>query len=199
MDNKLTEQEKFGLVIAELRTALDNIRVIIERHVINDNAFEIHKEKGLFDGWGSNTQSEITDTPSGKESTEITKLELADLIKQIETLKMINQKQEKKIKELENKNSTILEMAEEHRLDSQSELSIKRLNNFVEELLQNEKTNIGFIPDFAERQIYRNTFKILFKLMDKLFETTSIKFMGHKLKLDIEPLKDSEMDEPEYF
>lgn len=198
MENKLTEQEKFGLVVGELRNALENIRVIIERHVVNDGSFEV-KDKGLFDGWTGTTPSSEIENPSGKESTEITKLELADLIKQIETLKMINEKQEKKIKELENKNSTILEMAEEHRLDSQGELSIKRLNNFVEELLQNEKTNIGFIPDFAERQIYRNTFKILFKLMDKLFETTSIKFMGHKLKLDIEPLKDSEMDDPEYF
>ena len=194
MENKLSEEEKFGLVIKELRTALDNIRIIIDKHVVNKGLNE-NNQRGIFDGWG---QQDIQ-SPSGNESTSITKLELVDLMKQIETLKMINQKQEKKIKDLENKNSTILEMAEVNRLDSQGELSVKRLNAFVEELLQNESTNIGFIPDFAERQIYRNVFNLMFKLMNKLFDTTSVKFMGHKLKLDIEPLKDSEIDSPEYF
>jgi len=193
MENKLSEQEKFGLVIGELKTALENIKVIIEKHVINDES--ITHERGFFDSF---TQQPVLDNTQN-ETTSITRLELADLMKQLETLKIVNKKQEKKINRLEKKNTTILEQAEHERLDSLNELSIKRLNEYVEELLQNENINIKYLPDFAERQIYRNTFSILFKLFNKLFDTTSIKFMGHKMKLDIEPLKDSDMDEPEFF
>lgn len=122
-----------------------------------------------------------------------TKSQIDELLKQVDALKKINNDLENKVKHLESKNEQLLTQAEVNRIDSLSELSQKRIDEFVEELLKNENINIDYLPDFVERQIYRNTINITFKLLNKLFNTTSIKFMGHKLKLDIEPLVESEV------
>ncbi|QKF94693.1 hypothetical protein QKU48_gp1235 [Fadolivirus algeromassiliense] len=122
-----------------------------------------------------------------------TKIQIDDLLKQIDTLKKKNNELENQVKDLQDKNEQLLNSAEINRLDSMGELSKKRIDEFVEELLKNENVNIDYLPDFVERQIYRNTINITFKLLNKLFNTTSVKFMGHKLKLEIEPLLESEI------
>ena len=122
-----------------------------------------------------------------------TKSQVDDLLKQIESLKKINGDLEAKVKELQNVNASILDKADHNRIDVLNILSQKRIDEFVEELLSNDSTNIAYLPDFVERQLYRNTLNITFKLLNKLFNTTSVSFIGHKLKLDIEPLKESEV------
>ena len=68
-----------------------------------------------------------------------------------------------------------------------SEASKAKINEFVDELLNDKNVNIKYLPDFVEKQIYRNVFNILINLLDNVFETTSIEFMGHKLTFDINP------------
>ena len=71
------------------------------------------------------------------------------------------------------------------------ELSRKRINLFVEQLLDNKNVNIRYLPDAVERQIYRNVITILIGIMDDVISTTSIRFMGQQIVLDLKPIVDT--------
>ena len=130
------------------------------------------------------------------------KIEIKELAKEIKSLKKINKSLEHKIKnddvvlnntstdgDGEGVNSDSFVKIDQQKL---SELSKKRINQFVETLLDDENINIAYFPDAIERQIYRNVFTILVNLLDSLFDTTSVKFLGHKLVFDMMPLEEGE-------
>lgn len=66
-------------------------------------------------------------------------------------------------------------------------LSKEQINNYVEELLADEGTNIKYLPDVVERQIYRNTFKLGIKLINKILGSMSIELVGHRLHMKMVP------------
>lgn len=71
-----------------------------------------------------------------------------------------------------------------------TELSKDRIEEFVEELVSDENVNIGYLPDFVEKQIYRNVFTMLIGLLDNVIDSTNIEFMGHEITFDIHPKED---------
>jgi hypothetical protein len=75
-----------------------------------------------------------------------------------------------------------------------SELSKKRIDAIVEQLIADPDINIKYFPDGIERQMYRNIFTIMINLLDNLVDTTSINFMGHKLVFDFQPMNDNEIE-----
>jgi hypothetical protein len=74
-------------------------------------------------------------------------------------------------------------------------LSKNKINEFVTELLSDHSVNINYLPDFVEKQIYKNVFNLLIGLLNKSLSTTSIKFLGHTLTFAITP--DTDMEEVE--
>lgn len=48
------------------------------------------------------------------------------------------------------------------------------------------------MPDFVERQIYKNVFNLLIGLLNKSLSSSSIKFLGHELTFVITPEKPEE-------
>jgi hypothetical protein len=132
--------------------------------------------------------------------------ELKDMKKQVKTLKSINSKLEHKLQEENNiSDITISVDGENISMDNReidlsneqatklNEISRKRINKFVEEILDDQNINIKYLPDFVERQIYRNVFNILINLLDNLFDKTTLRFMGHKLTFDLQPLLDEDL------
>ncbi len=69
-------------------------------------------------------------------------------------------------------------------------LSKEQIDNYVEELLADENINIKYLPDIVERQIYRNTFKLFIKLLNKILGTMSFEIIGHKLHMNMIPKND---------
>lgn len=67
-----------------------------------------------------------------------------------------------------------------------SKLSKERLNEIVENMIQDENVNIDYLPDWVERKIYRNVFTILINLLDESLETTKVKLLGHQINFNIE-------------
>jgi len=61
-------------------------------------------------------------------------------------------------------------------------LSRAYIDQEIEKIINNEKVNVGLIPDYFERKIYRNIFNILFTLLDNTISTTSINFLHHKIE-----------------
>lgn len=108
-----------------------------------------------------------------------------EMQKEIETLKSINRNLEQKLA-----NASINETNEQNqntRNVEKIEISKKQIDIFVERLLNNKDINIKYLPDYVERQLYRNMFTILINLIQNLTDTTEIKFMGHKILLSVAP------------
>lgn len=121
-----------------------------------------------------------------------------ELNKRLEALKNINKILENKFRNqpinLENnlKNSITDETLNEIRKNELSELSKIKIEQFVSQLLADEDVNIKYLPDFVEEQIYKNVFTILISLMENIFKTADIQFMGHSLKFELEPIQNDE-------
>jgi len=59
------------------------------------------------------------------------------------------------------------------------------LGRYIDALLADKATNIGFLPDFVERKIYANVFSILLRLIDDTLEKSEISFLGHRIVFDV--------------
>jgi len=125
------------------------------------------------------------------------KKEISELRKELDSLKSINNTLEHKLTFNSDQytNDTNINIDIDKKEYEFKDVSKDRINAFVETLLQNKDINIKYLPDAVERQIYRNVFSILLGLMDNLFESTSVKFIGHKLTFSLQPMSDQEIIE----
>lgn len=67
-------------------------------------------------------------------------------------------------------------------------LSEEQIRRFVEQLLADENVNIGYLPDWVERQLYINFFNLLIGLLRKTVSSTSIRFIGHEVSMVMVPM-----------
>ena len=118
--------------------------------------------------------------------------QIQELHRQIESLKTINNKLEKELSDAKSKKDENVNKVQ------LQELSQQKIDEFVEKLLSNQNVNIGYLPDFVERQIYKNVFSLLLGILDNTLTSTKINFMGHELLLTMGPqhkdLKDEEVN-----
>ena len=138
-------------------------------------------------------ETQIRDKIEKEELKKLTdaKYEIAELRKQIDSLKAIN----KILKDKMNSDGVQFNQeAYNQKVSDLLKLSKIRINQFVEKILEDENVNIKYLPDFVERQIYRNVFTILINLLENILETTSIKFLGHNLTFDINPNIEDDID-----
>lgn len=70
--------------------------------------------------------------------------------------------------------------------DKESQISPERIGEFVDMILAKKNVNIKYLPDSMEKQVYVNVFTILLGVLEEVVDSTSINFMGHKIKLSIE-------------
>lgn len=68
-----------------------------------------------------------------------------------------------------------------------SEISKSQIDSFVEKLLSDKNVNVKYLPDFVERQIYRNVFTILLGLIENMADSTEIHIMGHRIVMHVAP------------
>ena len=112
-----------------------------------------------------------------------------DLMKQIETLKTFNLSLEEKIKQTtENKdeNNENNEKKETRGNKILSETSKRRIEEIAERMIQNEAMNIKYLPDFVERQIYKNMLNIVIGLLNEIIEGGKIEILEHEITLKME-------------
>ncbi len=70
---------------------------------------------------------------------------------------------------------------------SQMAISKSNINKYVENLVENKETNIAYLPDFVERQIYRNIFGMALVLFEQVIDSTSLTILGHELSFNLHP------------
>lgn len=68
-----------------------------------------------------------------------------------------------------------------------ADLSRVRVDEFVEELLQDSQVNCYLIPDAVERMLYRNMFSLVIKVLEDVVKNTSVGFAGHEIRLSVVP------------
>lgn len=116
-------------------------------------------------------------------------LYIEQLKKEIQSLKSINESLEKQLMGIQaNPETPSTEHVDLHGL------SKKKINEFVDQLLSDINVNIAYLPDFVERQIYKNVLSIILGILDNTLNTTSINFMGHQLTISMQPQQDHEED-----
>jgi hypothetical protein len=72
---------------------------------------------------------------------------------------------------------------------AKSVVSSTAIDDFVEGLLADPETNIGYVPDAIERSLERKMLLVLMKSVAQLVDSASIKFMGHEIVLEMRPVK----------
>lgn len=69
--------------------------------------------------------------------------------------------------------------------------SEKKIEEFVQNILDNPDTNISWLPDVVERRLYKNIATIIINLLESTIENSDITFLGHKIRFVMDPQLDS--------
>jgi len=70
-----------------------------------------------------------------------------------------------------------------------NEISVENIDKFIDELLNDKNVNIKYIPDKAEKEIYKNVFLLLIRVIDHTIKSSKIEFLGHEITLTLKPSK----------
>ena len=122
------------------------------------------------------------------ESEEILKLK-----REIEQLKTVNSNL-KNVIDNDSNNITNLRKEVEDKLKKENDENMEKLcndlnqsiDNYVNEMLQDEEINSA-IPDFIEKKIYKNVFKLIIKVMKSFTQSTKMSFLGQEISIKIDP------------
>ncbi|VBB18998.1 hypothetical protein YASMINEVIRUS_1530 [Yasminevirus sp. GU-2018] len=168
--------------IQELREQLNDLKSIDK----NRDSIITKKE---IDDWVKIQTAEINEFKKKikedleKERKVENEAKYVEMQRQIESLKAIN-------RELENKLAGKTSQKIDHdssNLSKRVEISQEKIDSYVESLLSDKNVNIKYLPDFVERQLYRNMINVLMGLVQNMADSTEIKFMGHKFLVNMSP------------
>ena len=195
MGNKLSRKNQDN-EIRELRHRLANLE-----RIDTDKDGLITKEE--FATWQDNQKTtlehfrqSIVEHEQEKFHTKEIKYQnqIIELKKQISTLDtFLKEKQKKSVEILQktNQNDKLnndkLENKDEQNSPGQnnlkSSLSQEQIDSVVDKMIDNQAVNIQYLPDFVERQLYRNIFTILLGLLGEIVDESSINFLGHQITM----------------
>lgn len=65
-------------------------------------------------------------------------------------------------------------------------INMEYIEKYIDKVLKNDKLNNKLIPDYIEKKLYTNVFKIALHVMNEIFENTHFGFLDYKLKNSIE-------------
>lgn len=215
-NNKQIKQTKQNKIIDDLKAEINTLKSIDKSDEINELREQLKELKSIdknndsiitreeVNEWIKKQKSEIDDfkrkisNDLAKEKNIESEAKYIEMKKQIESLQAINRSLEKKLG-----NSKLIETDSKDKGKDkdngktvintvESNFSQKQIDIFIEKLLADPNVNIKYLPDFVERQLYRNIFTLIFGILQNLTDTTEIKLLGHKLMLRLIPDIDDE-------
>lgn len=71
-------------------------------------------------------------------------------------------------------------------------ISQENIKQFVDELLKDKNVNLKYLPDSFEKKLYTDILSIILAILENILEDISIKFLGHEIKLNFQPIKQEE-------
>lgn len=70
-------------------------------------------------------------------------------------------------------------------------LSEKKIEEFVQNILDSPDINISWLPDVVERKLYKNIATIIINVLESTIENSDITFLGHNIRFVMDPQLDS--------
>jgi len=139
--------------------------------------------KNEFEKWRNDIEHKYEEKVDNLQNT------LRNLHNEVDTLKNVNEELENTLLD---KNALIQRLGANIETDSDVKelvnmLSKEQINMYVEELLANEETNIKYLPDVVERQLYRNVFRLAIKILNKIMSSMSFELINHKMNINMIP------------
>lgn len=104
------------------------------------------------------------------------KQQISELQKQNKSLQQLNKELRKELHAIQHKQGHAEQMP------INAPVSMEVVKQYVSEMLEKEECNIGYIPDFVERELYEKMFTLLLGLLEHTIETTSVNFLGHEIR-----------------
>lgn len=62
------------------------------------------------------------------------------------------------------------------------------IEQYVDELLQNEHVNFSFIPDYVEKKMYIHLFGGMLRTIQNVFASSQICLLKHRIRIMLEPM-----------
>lgn len=113
-------------------------------------------------------------------------VEILKLKKEIEQLKNIIDNDSNNITNLRNEVEEKLKKENEENMEKLCDDLNQSIDNYVSEMLEDEEINSA-IPDFIEKKIYKNVFKLIIKVMKSFTQSSKISFLGQEISIKIDP------------
>lgn len=66
-------------------------------------------------------------------------------------------------------------------------ISAEQIEKFVNEILNNKDVNISYLPDGAEKEIYKNLLVYILNITKELIKTAKVELVGHEITFTIKP------------
>jgi hypothetical protein len=82
---------------------------------------------------------------------------------------------------------------------SNSELRIrseKNIDKYISDILKNPETNISWLPDAVEKNLYKNIAVMLLNILETTVENSEIKLLGHRIKFVMDPVTPTKLPKP---
>jgi len=150
------------------RKDINNFKKEIEKEITNRYNYQINSYKKNL----SNAQ-----------------LTIRDLQKQILSLKNFNRHLETKMSDLDEEMvKKLSQNIKDTGILSNGTVTKKRINELVDKLISDKNVNISYLPDFVEKQIYKNVLHMIISLLHGVIKTSSVEFLGHQLKFTLNPI-----------
>lgn len=54
----------------------------------------------------------------------------------------------------------------------------------------NKNINIGYLPDYVEKQIYKNIFSYMMNMFKEIILNSKIQVVGHEITISIKPINE---------
>ena len=70
------------------------------------------------------------------------------------------------------------------------DISHDKIDKFVEEMMLNKNINIGYLPDYVEKQIYKNIFSYMMNMFKEIILNSKIQVVGHEITISIKPINE---------
>jgi len=79
-----------------------------------------------------------------------------------------------------------------------SSLSVEdeAIDSFIETLLRDKKVNCKYLPDFLERDIYRNLIRLIIGNLSEIIRSVRLTILNHVITLHIEPVQPIQQQQP---
>ena len=77
---------------------------------------------------------------------------------------------------------------DEEKTEINEDKSKKIIENIIVNILKQKNTNLSFVPDSVEAEIYEKILLIAIENIKEALSTTRIEFLGYEITLNVKPL-----------